>query len=759
MLELPMNTESKLISWSFPLLRPQAGVVLGNGLQGILVWGEESLFITVGRAGFWDHRSGQQLAAGTTFDSVRAALEAGDEEALKRLFPSNEKSAAPFPQQLGGGRLKISFKDNLRPLDAILDLNQAVIRLRVGRDHEDEHAMVLRIRQHATDEICWLDGPEDWLENVSIELIPAFNLVHQDAMAQIGIHPPIHFEVHHGDGFSQCLPEDDPLALAWKKCGAMILLGSALGSDAQAKVVDLLGSFDSSVVDEQRSAFWEDYWQHSASVLVPDELLQRQYDIGLYKQAGILREHAPAATLQGPWMEDTRIPPWSNDYHFNINLQMIYGAAQATGHSAKTTPLWAMLQSWLPQLKAMGEAFYQREGAMLLPHALDDRCRMMGSFWSGTIDQACIAWMGRMSYQHFAVTGDREHLREVTWPLLEGAYHGYVAMADFPENELGQSKVTLPVSVSPEFGGSDLHACWGKDASFQLAAFRCTIELMQRVSQELAMPVDPKWTRLLEGIPHYTTVPAVDGSYGWIGGDAVRIALWDGQDLTESHRHHSHLAAIYPFCTIDPLDPAHQKTIARTINRWNTMGAGNWTGWCIPWAAAICARCGLPDAALSWLQLLAIHFTNEGHATLHNADGAGVFAWDDGSLAWPDHRKGADFHFYEVMQMDATMGAVSAILEMLISMRGEVVHIADRLPKGWRDASFKQVRMEGGFIVSATFKHARVDSVHVRSQRVSCLMLDHGLGEKWTMNGSLRSGQRLIYQMEAGEEISLQRHS
>lgn len=76
----------------------------------------------------------------------------------------------------------------------------------------------------------------------------------------------------------------------------------------------------------------------------------------------------------------------------------------------------------------------------------------------------------------------------------------------------------------------------------------------------------------------------------------------------------------------------------------------------MPWASIRCARSGLADAATSWLRLLAENSTNEGYATLHNADGAGVFARNDGSLAWPDHRKGGDYQFYEIMQMDAAMG-------------------------------------------------------------------------------------------------------
>jgi hypothetical protein len=49
------------LSWSFPLPRPHCGIALGNGTQGVLVWGDEFLCLTVARAGFWDHRGGKEF--------------------------------------------------------------------------------------------------------------------------------------------------------------------------------------------------------------------------------------------------------------------------------------------------------------------------------------------------------------------------------------------------------------------------------------------------------------------------------------------------------------------------------------------------------------------------------------------------------------------------------------------------------------------------------------------------------------------------
>ena len=71
-------------------------------------------------------------------------------------------------------------------------------------------------------------------------------------------------------------------------------------------------------------------------------------------------------------MEDYQLPPWSNDYHFNINVQMIYTPALATNRLANFKPLWRMINGWMPQLKKNGEAFFGRPGALMLPHAVDD---------------------------------------------------------------------------------------------------------------------------------------------------------------------------------------------------------------------------------------------------------------------------------------------------------------------------------------------------------------------------------------------------
>jgi len=130
-----------------------------------------------------------------------------------------------------------------------------------------------------------------------------------------------------------------------------------------------------------------------------------------------------------------------------------------------------------------------------------------------------------------------------------------------------------------------------------------------------------------------------------------------------------------------------------------------------------------------------------------------VFAWDDGSLAWPDHRKGADFLYYEIMQMDAAMGVVSAILELLVSFRNGRIHITDRLPNGWRNVQFSKIRVEGGFCLSGEFRHGRLAELNITSTRRGDLCLFADLGTDWTLNGTPQQSAPSVVHTAAGENF------
>lgn len=739
--------------WSFPLPRTHTGIVLGNGTQGLMVWGGGSrLNITVGRAGFWDHRFGNAFSSRTTFRQVRRLLEAGDEAGIRAAFAREQSMDHPNarPHQVGGGRLEVTLPEGWQLDSGVLSGDGAIILWVLAAD-ADEAPTTITIRQAPEQEVAWLALPESLRGKVSFKLVPSWAHV-GERLAGIGCRPPREWRVESSasGGFEQPLPEDDPLAIAYCDRGDELVIASALGQGAGDAATDLAATCELAPLRDAAQTWWQDYWASVPRVDLPDGVLQQLFELGLHKQACATPPQGVACTLQGPFLEEYQIPPWSCDYHFNINIQMIYWPALATNRLSHFEPLWRLIKSWMPQLKKNAEGFFEAEGALMLPHAVDDRCQVVGTFWTGTIDHACTAWMAQMAWLHYRYEMDEAILREVAWPLLQGAFNGFWAMSEWIDDTAGGGvdggrRLSLPVSVSPEFKGARMDA-WGRDASFQLAAWHCVTRLLLEAADVLGEPVDDRWLQVRETLPPYTTVTgprAKDAPEK----QSTRIALWEGMDLIESHRHHSHLGAISPFCTIGVDDDAHAPIIRESIWHWIRTGCGAWSGWCVPWAAMIHARCNNADGAVAWLQHYANNFTNEGHASLHDSAFLGTTTIAPGM--------GDHWTREEIMQLDASMGAVTAICEMLVQCRRGVLHVLPSIPRTWRTFSFEGVRCEGAFLVSAWVKRGQVARIEIVAEKGGRLRLAHGMRDGCFVNGQAVTGPLIDMDTQPGQVIRL----
>ncbi|MBN8523788.1 MAG: hypothetical protein J0M02_00290 [Planctomycetes bacterium] len=730
-----MHTNGRQVNWSFPLPRATAGVPLGNGNVGVLVWGDASLHLTLARAGFWDRRGGTPFRSRTTYRDLRRLLEAGDEAGVRAAFapPDGQPAQGRLLQQHGGARFVLSLS-GWHPERAVLDLAAGLLRVEWTGPRAVTACMSIDLAMQG--EAVWCAWDEA-LAGMGVACVPAGEL-QRDDRAERGIVPPeISVDADGGGGcVVQRLPADPALAIAWRVQGRSLALATALGGSmdedpavsARSRCAD-----DPGEARRRSAAWWSAYWADVPRFDLPDAIVQQAVDLGLWKQAGLTPPQGVAAALQGPWMEDHRPPPWANDYHFNINVEMVYGPCLPTNRAAHLDPLWRMLRAWLPELRANAAAFFGAPDALMLPHAVDDGCRVVGSFWTGTIDHACTAWVALMAWEHWRHTRDRRVLEEIAWPLLAGAFGGYHAMCEEREGRL-----SLPVSVSPEYNGCGMDA-WGRDASFQLAAAHAVTRALQQAAAELGRPIDPRWADLRSRLPRWTTF-----------GSPQRIALWQGRDLECSHRHHSHLAGIWPFKTIDPV--AEREVVEASLKHWTRHGAGAWSGWCIPWAAVLCARCGAADAAVAWLHWWQAAFTNCGHGTLHDGVEAGLTAL---SGPWPLRPQAS--RDGELMQLDAAMGVLWAVCELLVQDRDDHLAILPSVPEAWADASFDGIRTPGAFLVGATVRRRRVDEVRVLSTTGGELAIAPNLGPAFTVDGVHHEGTLLRVPTAPGQHLVLRR--
>lgn len=296
-----------------------------------------------------------------------------------------------------------------------------------------------------------------------------------------------------------------------------------------------------------------------------------------------------------------------------------------------------------------------------------------------------------MMFDYCDYSGDIEYLRNDVYDFMKGVMKVFECMLEFRED----GSLCLPVSISPEYRGSDIDA-WGSNSSFQLAALHRLAENLIKASVILEEKADPFWHIVREKLPEASVL---DGEIG----------LWDGLLLEESHRHHSHLGGLCPFDIIDPEAPRWKKIIDKTLEHWVNLGMGGWTGWCMPWASQIFTRLGNGDMANLILNIWKTNFTNEGGGSLHDG-------WFKGFSIWADIRG-------EVMQMDGGMGAVTAIQEQFLHTQNGILRAFYGTPSHGRHLTFDHMFASGGFRVSGKKVFGEKPSLKITATRDQTLKI------------------------------------
>ena len=640
------------VVWDFPRMAGcHEGLAFSDGVTGVLAWGgKDEIRLTVGRADLWDHRGGYPWTPEQSYTNILAAVSRMDEVALKGLFvnePPPNWGGRYNPYMLPLGRVIVRVpgatltRGELEPQTGLgfleLERNGSAVRVDLAMSHNCR-AFALRVSEGVP---------------FVVSTVPASEQPVWKTLSNRGFEKA----VTRTNGFDWKLPADAPVSLDFEKKGTDLLLATRRSEPSRMLPASFADIRDASVAE------WTSFWQEGARVKIPDPVLQRVFEYGMYRFGAMTMPDGVPAGLQGPWLEDDRLVPWNGDYHFNINVQECYSPAYRGGHFENLMPLFRMILSWRGRLRDNAKKFVGIDNGYVLPHSVDDRGVCIGGFWSGTIDHASTAWMAILMMRYVRYSRDLEFLRNEAYDFMQGAMNVYRAMMEEHDGRL-----SIPMAPSPEWGGSSMRKCVGRDPSFQLAAaHRLALDLTDAAMLLGEVP-DPMWTDILHRLPAYC-----EGSDG--------IALFEGQPLTESHRHHSHLAGLYPFDTVDLSDHKTFAAVECAYKNWIGRGPGAWSGWCLPWASILHTHLGDAEAAVARLHAWDAFFCNPGHGSLHDAINRG---YSNMMGRW------------WVMQMDGQCAAVTAIMELLAHEVNGQVEFFKGCPVGWKDVSFENLALSDG---------------------------------------------------------------
>lgn len=174
----------------------------------------------------------------------------------------------------------------------------------------------------------------------------------------------------------------------------------------------------------------------------------------------------------------------------------------------------------------------------------------------------------------------------------------------------------------------------------------------------------------------------------------LRVGRWgqlqewreDVDDPADTHRHVSHLYALYPGRAITPDGTPDLAAAARiSLEAREGDGSGWAPGWSRAWKAAFWAR--LSDGG----QAFAAFRDQLRLQTLPNL-------WDT----------------HPPFQIDGNFGATAAAAEMLLQSHTGVVHVLPALPPAWLSGSVEGLRARGAITVGASWDRGAATEIRLR---------------------------------------------
>ncbi|WP_199613997.1 glycosyl hydrolase family 95 catalytic domain-containing protein [Paenibacillus alkalitolerans] len=407
----------------------------------------------------------------------------------------------------------------------------------------------------------------------------------------------------------------------------------------------------------------------------PTELVRMMWAYGRYLFISGTGPNNQPFGLYGLWGGDYRLV-WCHNMA-NENVQMMYWHAHVGGLEELTGSLFRYYESLMDDFRDNARKLYGC-GGIYVPAGSTPGIGTPNQIvpvimnWTGAA-----GWLASHFYEHYSYTGDERFLKETAWPFMREAIAFY---EDFlVEGEGGYYKI-YP-SVSPENTPENFMPKDGKPLAHPMpTAINATMDfaILKQLLTSLidASPVaggDPqdaeKWKRMLMRIPPYEQNED----------DAVREWMHPDFDDRYGHRHLSHLYPVFPGHEVNREEQPELFRSFETAVRLRKLGAQS--GWSLAHMASIYARLGDGDSALECLDILSRSCLLPNLFTLHND-------WRNMGVCM--NMPAAP------IQLDANMGWVNAVQEMLLYVSPKLIKLLPALPSKWRRGSFADWRFHTG---------------------------------------------------------------
>jgi alpha-L-fucosidase 2 len=401
-----------------------------------------------------------------------------------------------------------------------------------------------------------------------------------------------------------------------------------------------------SALEKHREA-WHQIYPRSF-VSIPDAQMEGFYWIQIYKFASAVREGGPALDLLGPWFKLTTWPSiW-----WNLNIQLTYWLPNASNHPDFGKTFIALMDD-IFELRLNS---YTRDGKSLLD---------LGDF----------AWVLHNYWLYYSYLGDKEAIKTKWLPKAKKVLEEYRKM--LKTNDRGIYEI-MPMK-SPEYNDDDLPR---PNTTYNLSLIHWLINASLEVSDN-----DPelmKWKEIGSKLIPYPV-------------DKNGLMISSNQSFDMSHRHYSHLIALFPLFQLSPDKTEDRELVNKSVEHFMKIDNGQkLTGYSFTGAASLYAALGMG---------------NEAYENLHY--------FLNGDL-----KKSIlllNTHYVERGGknpcIETPLSHASAMLELLLQSWGNKIRVFPAVPEKWNEAAFSDLRAQGGFLVSAVRREGKTQWVSIFSEK------------------------------------------
>jgi alpha-L-fucosidase 2 len=404
---------------------------------------------------------------------------------------------------------------------------------------------------------------------------------------------------------------------------------------------------------------------------VDPQLIALYYQFGRYLMISSSRPGGLPANLQGIWA-DGLTPPWSADYHININVQMNYWMTELTNLSELHEPFLRFISDLREDGKKTARDMYGLKGAVA--HFTTDAWHFTETYgeprWA--MWPMGLAWSVGHLWEHYLFTKDEQFLRTMAYPAMKDA-------AVFCEQWLVKDPSTGYLvsgpSISPE---NTFYTADGKVATMVMGPTMDHMIIRELFENTIAA------SRILnadQSLRSSLQKALANLSPTKIASDG-RIQEWSFpfQENEPGHRHISHLYGLHPGNEITK-DSALVRAARKTIDYRLAHGGGH-TGWSRAWIINFFAR--LHDGDAAYENLLALLRKS----TLPNL-----------------------FDNHPPFQIDGNFGAAAGITEMLLQSHTGEIEILPALPTAWPNGHIDGICARGGFVFDIDWRDGKLSAL------------------------------------------------